>query len=1380
MKFKRFVSKYWKSITAIMAILIATVAGVAIVKAATVSISVDVPAINFENSSQVVTVNAQASIIGSTSVSGVYVWEVADRNVASCSNIEGVGTIRPLAGGKTELTVGILVDTDYASKTIPITVPLTINSNSVSHILQPGNSGTVTCNAAASKVVEWSSSNSNIATVTPSGSSAVITAVSGGTARITAAIPSDGLSASFDVTVGVTIDEDAVTVEQGQTTIVTTNSNSVSDVFWWSANEDIATVENGVITGVYAGTTQVYASCRDHDAENNAGDMVLVTVPYHVNVPDTTMLVGDRFMLTTTAKPSEVNFSSNNNNIVSYDSEAGNFVAHAKGTADITVSWNGNVQTVTVTVLDGFSLSNSSVSLNIGDSASVSAIITNSEAPVHWSVADPTMALLEVSEDGLTATVTALALGTNSAMTTLVATQELNGVVKTATCDVYILKPVTSLTLFYNGNEINDVISLEKGSGLYITAILNLGGADVPDNTKLSWVSSDSSVVSVEPVQESGAQQLCRINGISGGSATITVVSDDGLFIATADFYVTEGIQEISLDKTDVTAQMSLQRFQLKSTILPQSAGVDTSVTWASLDPGVVTVDQNGLVTFVAPGETYVSVTANADTTKVAYCKFIITQQVDGITLDFERADLSVGDEFRITYLINPANATNQNIIWSSSNVSVATVDETGLVKAVGNGSATIVAQTEDGGYIDMCNITVVQPVTSIVLSETEMVVDKGTQFWLNAQVLPETANNKNVRWGTSDSSLATVDETGKVTALGAGTVTISCVSEENGTVAYCVVDIIEPVEGLELNAYYQEMIAGTKFVIIPSVLPIDAQNKNVTYETSDPSIATVDEHGIVSAHIGGKCEIIVTTAERGLKKSCVINVKEYLETIKITDNPENMKAGEEAYLKAEVTTETATNRNVIWSSSNNKIATVDQTGHVTAKGEGSVVISATAADGGGVSDSIIIHVVVPVKQIKLSKDIITIYVGDTYNLKAAVSPANASFKKVNWTSESESIAKVYPNGDVVGMAAGRTVIHAVSTDGENVTGDCTVIVKEHIGTITIKDYPEQMNIGEEANFVADVAPETASNKDVIWTTSDPTVATVDSKGKVTATGEGKAVITATAADGGGASASVVIRVIIPVTEIKLSSNKITIFVGDTENIQATIEPPAASIKDIAWESDDEKVAKVYPNGDVVGISEGRTIVHAVSTDGNKVVADCAVIVKNIIKATSVSINTKETVMLKGKTRKLTARLYPINTHETVRWVSTDTSIVQVDSEGNIVTVGAGVCEVVAYSSSGSVEDRCKVYSYAMHYPDIRIEQYDTFNLYTDGAPEAVSWRSSNPRIASVDQNGVVTARMPGECVITATVRGKSVTTYVRVMSVDPGKFINIRELLGI
>ncbi|MGN0375282.1 MAG: Ig-like domain-containing protein [Butyrivibrio sp.] len=1214
MKLLNFLKRHIKAAIILGVIAVATTVGVVLVRASTVTIMVDKATVAFSGTNKTETLNATVNLSLDPGVSsGTYAWSVGDPEVATIMANEGNGTITSKGAGKTTVNITYtLSDGTNDSKVVPIIVPLTVNSDRVKGVMKVGNSDIVTCDAAKSKYVEWTSSNSNVVSVVAdtsaaaNGSIATITAVSGGTAVITCSIPSDSLAAmSFTVTVGVSIDETEVTVEQGGSRPLTTNSQSVQDVYWWSDNPNVATVRNGVVYGVYAGTTTVYGSCIENDKVTpNASDSVTVTVPYKVTVPSTTVLVGDLVNVSTTADPSQVNYQSSNNNVLYYDVTTGKFKANSTGTSTISVSWNGQTEYITIEVIDGFSLSTNSLSLNIGTSGVVQALVSNVNQPVHWSVSDVNMVDLSASEDGLSVTVTAKETGAYG-YTTLVATQEINGVVKSAECRIYVTNPVSNLTLLYNGNPVTDIISAAKGTGVYITAYLNFGSDVVPANTNLRWVTSDPGVVTATPVTTSGQQQLCQINAVGGGYATITVVTEDGLYIATADFYVTEGVTSITLDNDSVTAQMALEKYQLKATVLPDTDGVDKTVIWTSLDPSVVKVDQNGLVTFVGPGETYVSATSGADTSQVAYCKFHITQQVEGITMDFDKVTLNVKDEYRLTAVIKPSNATNQKIIWSSSNDKIVRVDNTGMITAVASGNATIIAQTEDGGYIDMTNVTVLQPVTSIQLSQTELSVKKGTEFWLNATVLPETADNKKVIWSSSDTSLATVAPDGRVNTLACGTVTISCVSADNGTAAYCIVDITEPVTGLVLNTNYQELVAGTKFVIVPTVLPFDAINKAVTYLSSDSNVATVDANGIVSAIHGGTCEIIVTTVESSVTATCTIVVKEFVTSVKITGSKEYLNVSDSIELGVEVGSETATNKGVIWKSSNTNVATVDQRGKVTGVNVGYVVITATAADGSGVSDAVII------------------------------------------------------------------------------------------------------------------------------------------------------------------------KVINPVTTITLSESKVTIFVDDTINIKATVNPPTATVQNLVWTSDNEEVAKVYPDGDVTGISPGRTIVHATSTDGNDVVASCTIIVKARMNATSIRLNSSEITMLKGKTRKLTANIYPTKSTDTVHWMSSDTSIVKVDENGNIITVGAGTCEVIAYSTSGSVEDVCVVHSIAMSCTSLKMEQYDSFNLYVDGAPSAVSWRSSNPRIASVDRNGVVTGRMPGECVITGTVNGKTVTCNVKILAVDPGKFIN-------
>ncbi len=165
----------------------------------------------------------------------------------------------------------------------------------------------------------------------------------------------------------------------------------------------------------------------------------------------------------------------------------------------------------------------------------------------------------------------------------------------------------------------------------------------------------------------------------------------------------------------------------------------------------------------------------------------------------------------------------------------------------------------------------------------------------------------------------------------------------------------------------------------------------------------------VLYRHLSEECQIVVTTNESGLKATCTIKVKEYVESIKISGNPKNLNVNNSVNLKVTVGKETASNKAVVWRSSNTSIVTVDQSGKVTGVKPGNVVITATAADGGGVSDSVVIRVINPVTSISLSKSKITVYVGDTYNLQATITPPNASIKNLVWTSDDEAWQRYIP-----------------------------------------------------------------------------------------------------------------------------------------------------------------------------------------------------------------------------------------------------------------------------------------------------------------------------------------------------------------------------------
>lgn len=165
---------------------------------------------------------------------------------------------------------------------------------------------------------------------------------------------------------------------------------------------------------------------------------------------------------------------------------------------------------------------------------------------------------------------------------------------------------------------------------------------------------------------------------------------------------------------------------------------------------------------------------------------------VANVTLNMSSVEITEGETASITATISPDNADNKKVLWTSSDASVATVSN-GIVTAVKPGTATITATSDDGRKTASCTVNVkarVYPVTGVSLDKTTHTLTEGDTQTLNATVSPSNATNKNVTWSSSDESVAKVDNSGKVTAVKAGTATITVKTEDGGKTASCVVTV--------------------------------------------------------------------------------------------------------------------------------------------------------------------------------------------------------------------------------------------------------------------------------------------------------------------------------------------------------------------------------------------------------------------------------------------------------------------------------------------------------------------------------------------------------------------------------------------------------------
>ena len=273
------------------------------------------------------------------------------------------------------------------------------------------------------------------------------------------------------------------------------------------------------------------------------------------------------------------------------------------------------------------------------------------------------------------------------------------------------------------------------------------------------------------------------MTAVSAGSATITVKTEDGGKTATCSVTVKNPIIHVTgvtLNKTALELTVG-DAEQLTATITPSDA-TDKSVTWSSSNNAVATVDANGKVKAISAGSATITVKTE-DGGKTATCAVTVKNpviHVTGVTLNRKEMDLYVGDTGQLTATVTPEDATDKSVTWQSSNNAVATVDAVGRVTACSAGIAYIEVRTNDRGFTVTCKVRVtlfiaVEKVTVVDIQQRDtsrIAVGKTLQLFANVE--PYNATEQTVTWTSSDEEVATVDGSGKVTTLKAGTVRIT------------------------------------------------------------------------------------------------------------------------------------------------------------------------------------------------------------------------------------------------------------------------------------------------------------------------------------------------------------------------------------------------------------------------------------------------------------------------------------------------------------------------------------------------------------------------------------------------------------------------------
>ena len=579
--------------------------------------------------------------------------------------------------------------------------------------------------------------------------------------------------------------------------------------------------------------------------------------------------------------------------------------------------------------------------------------------------------------------------------------------------------------------------------------------------------------------------------------------------------------------------------------------------------------------------------------------------------------------------------------------------------------------------------------------------------------------------------------------------------------------------------------------VQLTAVVYPDGAVQDVTWKTSDKRIATVDEQGLVTFKKAGTVTVTATAAGTKLSAKCKVTGTFLVHTLEIKGSGA-VATGKSVTLSAAGTPANASNKKVTWSVSDTALATISTAGKLTAKKvPGTVTVTATAKDGSGVTATKVIEILPAAAKVTIAGGL-NIDFNDpepwTTQLSAAIEPAEAS-QAVTWKSSSAKVATVDENGLVTFLKAGSVTVTATATDGTGKSAKATVKLSALVTGLEISG-PDTVAAGKSVTLKAAATPENAANKKVTWSVSDKSIATVSSTGKVTAakklTEISTVTVTATAQDGSGVTATYFMTVLPAASKVVIGGETNVDFnLAHTTQLTAAVEPADAS-QGVTWKSSSAKVATVDENGLVTFLKTGSVTITATATDGTG--KSAKVTVKGSTLVTALEITGPDKVAA-GKSVTLKTAAAPEDaTNKKVTWSVSDKSVATVSTAGKVTAskklTQISTVTVTATAQDGSgveatydvtvVPAAAKVTVTGDTNIDLNLTEQTqlTAAIEPADASQAVTWKSSSTKIATVDENGLVTFLKAGTVTITATATdgtGKSAKVTVKASCLVTG-----------
>lgn len=568
----------------------------------------------------------------------------------------------------------------------------------------------------------------------------------------------------------------------------------------------------------------------------------------------------------------------------------------------------------------------------------------------------------------------------------------------------------------------------------------------------------------------------------------------------------------------------------------------DKSIIFESTDKSLATVSTTGVVAAQKVGVAYINVCNTGGSFFGKKVCNIVTvnvvpkiNEVESMILSYGQKTIESGTTLRPSLIFKPEDTTDKRVTWQSSDNDVITVDSNGVITGVKDGVATITATSLSNPEItadfEIETVGYKKHPSQINIVNGDLELEPDDVVELIAEVSPNDATIKTVRWSTSDTAIASIDDNGMLTAISPGTAIITATSTDNGIQGTIFVTVKTiPVERVDWNVE-ENIIIGINEQIAASAkaYPDKATNKTVEYEIGDESIVSYVD-GIIKAKNYGKTTIIAKSVD-GPYAEINVEVKYVMpERIELSVNELSVSVGETKKVDAKVSPENAENKDIYWviiDDEEPKVS-IDAEGNITGLQAGVTTVRAVSvADESVYADLEITVEPIKVSSIKLfgeGNPIVFDEIGTSQTLSFNVFPDDADNKDVIFITDDSNIVTVDDNGILTSVSEGETDVELLAADSleyddaGNITNmDTAVKTKVHVIVNTsyvkatdislIDDTNQLISVGDTRKLNAKVSPDNATVKDLIWSSSDESIATVDSDGNVVGVSEGKAFI---------------------------------------------------------------------------------------------------------------------------------------------------------------------------------------------------------------------------------------------------------------------------------